>query len=217
MPNGFDATQIPAAHVPILEKDSTKVSREWYRYLYNLFVLTGSGSNTATLLDLQYGPPTLMTAASSASPAYGSFFDTTTQNPASINTAYPITLNSTDLSSGVYIGSPTSRIYVTKAGVYNFQFSLQLISGTAAAKLVYVWARINGIDQDNSATKVTIQGSSAAVVAAWNFVYKLAAGDYFELVYSANSTNVQIYAETATSPVPAIPSVILTVTDNIGE
>ena len=51
--------------------------------------------------------------------AYGSFYDTTTQTAAVINTAYGITFDTTELSNAVYIGSPTSRIYVDKIGVYD--------------------------------------------------------------------------------------------------
>jgi len=55
---------------------------------------------------------------------YGTFYDTTTQTAAAINTATAITFNSTDLSFGVSIGTPASRIYVDSEGVYNFQFSM---------------------------------------------------------------------------------------------
>ena len=78
-----------------------------------------------------------------------------------------------------------------------------------------IWYRKNGVDVANSATKVSLQGSSAAAVAAWNFVVQMAANDYFELVWSTTDTGCQIVASAASSPVPAIPSVILTVTDNI--
>lgn len=52
-------------------------------------------------------------------------------------------------------------------------------------------------------------------MAAWNFVLSLKAGDYFELMWSVSDTSVQIVAQAASAPVPAIPSVILTVTNNI--
>jgi len=57
---------------------------------------------------------------------YGAFHDTTTQTAAATGTAYAVTFNSTDLSNDVSIGSPTSKIVVANAGIYNFQFSLQL-------------------------------------------------------------------------------------------
>ena len=147
--------------------------------------------------------------------AYGTFYDTTTQTAAAINTAYGITLNSTGLSNGVYIGSPTSRVYVTKDGVYDLQFSAQLDNTSGGNHLVYIWLRINGVDVANSAGQVRLKGTDGELVTSWNYVEQLRAGDYCELMWSVNDTAVQILAQAAAAPVPAIPSVILTVTDNI--
>jgi len=148
-------------------------------------------------------------------PRYGTFYDTTTQTAAAINTAYALTFNTTDLSFGVRRGTPTSRIYVDSEGVYNFQFSLQLDKGSGGVGLFYLWARINGVDQTNSATQIRIQGNNAETVAAWNFVYKMNAGDYFELVWSVDTIDITIQIFAAAPPVPGIPSAILTVTNNI--
>lgn len=209
-----ELTRIPAPRVPVVNNSSGMITREWYRFLFNLFNITGAGeansgvSVTGQDLAPSYTPQMLAKRS-------GSFYDTTTQTAAAINTAYPIRLNSTDMSNGVYMGTPTSRVYVDRVGTYNFQFSLQLVKSSAAAKNVYIWYRRNGVDAANSATKVTLSGSSAAVVAAWNFVLNMNAGDYFELVWSTDDTACEIYAEPSAAPVPAIPSVILTVTDNI--
>lgn len=148
-------------------------------------------------------------------PRYGTFYDTTTQTAAAINTAYALTFNTTDLSFGVRRGTPTSRIYVDSEGVYNFQFSLQLDKVSGGVGLFYLWARINGVNQTNSATQIRIQGNNAETVAAWNFVYKMNAGDYFELVWSVDTTDITIQTFAAAPPVPGIPSAILTVTNNI--
>ena len=147
--------------------------------------------------------------------AYGTFYDTTTQTAAAINTAYGITFNSTTLSNSVYIGSPTSRVYVAKDGVFDIQFSAQLDNTSGGSHLIYIWLRINGTDVANSASQVRLKGTDGELVAAWNFVERLQAGDYIELMWSVSDTSVQIYAQAAAAPVPAIPSVILTVTDNI--
>lgn len=259
MPDNFDATQIPALRVPIIDPRTQLMSREWYRFFFNLYNLTGGGSNAVSLTDLQLGPsdsgpisneafladqiqaleqdPTsgnLRAALSQLqteiqglglAPAntpqvpndrYGVFSDTTTQTAAAINTAYAVTFNTTDLSKGVYRGTPTSRIYVDQLGIYNFQFSAQLNQSAASAHDVYIWADINGVTQPNTGTKVTLVGNNAAAVAAWNFVFNLNTGDYFRLMWSTTNTACQISAAAAAAPVPAIPSVILTVTDNIG-
>lgn len=147
--------------------------------------------------------------------SYGAFSDTTDQFAAVVNTAYGITFNTTGLSRGVRVGSPTSRIYVDKTGVFNFQFSLQLDKSSSAVGNVYVWARVNGVDVANSATKVAVQGSTAETVAAWNFVLQLNNGSYFELMWSTDDTGCHILHEPASSPVPAIPSAILTVSEVI--
>jgi len=51
-------TNITPPRVPLLDPKTNLISREWYRFFLNLFVLTGSGQNTASLTDLQLGPPT---------------------------------------------------------------------------------------------------------------------------------------------------------------
>ena len=187
-------TQIPAPRVAIWDTVTNYVTRGWYRYFYNLYAILGSGSLRS-----------------------GSFYDTTTQTAAVINTAYAITFDSTSLTQGVSIGTPTSRVYVNRTGSYNIQFSLQLVSTNAASKDVYIWADVNGTSVPESATKLTMSGSSNAYVAAWNFVIRMSAGDYFRLMWSTSNTNVQIARIAASAPVPAIPSVILTVAANIGE
>ena len=143
---------------------------------------------------------------------YGSFYDTTTQTAAAINTAYAMTFNTTDLSNGVSRSTPTSRILVDNLGVYNIQFSAQLDKTAGATGIVYIWLRINGSDVAQSAGKVAIQGTSAQTIASWNYVTTLTAGQYFELMWSTDDKRCQILAASASSPVPAIPSVILTVT-----
>jgi hypothetical protein len=154
---------------------------------------------------------------------YGGFSDSTTQHIAVINTAYPITFDTTDIQDGprFNFGQPdilinplaSSQIIIGFPGVYNFQFSLQLTSTNASTKIVYIWARLNGVDVPNSATKISMSGTNNAYVAAWNFLLEtFTSGEYFELMWAADSTNVDLTAAPATAFCPAIPSVILTVT-----
>jgi hypothetical protein len=146
---------------------------------------------------------------------YGSFSSDVDQFATTINTAYGVTYNSTEFSKGVTIGTPSSRVIVNKRGVYNFQFSLQLGKSSGSLGYIYIWARVNGIDVPNSATKVAVQGSTTETVAAWNFVLGLDKNEYFELMWSADSTGCFIAHEPAAAPVPAIPSVLLSVTEVI--
>ena len=146
---------------------------------------------------------------------YGSFYDTTTQTATVINTAKAITFNSTSLSKGVYIGSPTSRVYVDTEGIYNYQISIQLDKTSGGTAEFYIWFRLNGVDVTDSASQIRIQGNDAEIFSALNYLFDLKAGDYVELMFSVTDLSVELLAVTATAPVPGIPSIILTVSNNI--
>ena len=145
---------------------------------------------------------------------YGAFQDNTTQTAAAISTPYAVIFGETDLSNSVTIvsdGTNPTRITVDETGIYNFAFSLQLIKASASAKNAWIWPRINGVDVPKSATKVTLVGNNAAVVAAWNFFLSLNAADYVQLMWAVEDTGIQILHEAATAFCPEIPSAILTV------
>ena len=148
-------------------------------------------------------------------PRYGSFYDTTTQTAAAINTAYAMTFNTVDLSQGVTRGSPTSRIYVDRLNVYNVQFSAQVDKTSGGVALVWVWLRKNGVNVPDSAGQIRIQGNDSEILAAWNYIIQLNAGDYIELMWEVDDTSVILLAEAASAVHPSVPSVILTVTDNV--
>ena len=144
---------------------------------------------------------------------YGSFYSDQTQTAASVNVAYGITYTTAPLAYGVAIGSPASRIVVSDAGIYDFQFSLQVDATSGGDKDLYVWPRVNGTDVPVSASFFRIKGNDAEVVPSWNFLLQMNANDYFELMWAVGSTDVQLLALAAAPPVPAIPSVILSVNE----
>jgi hypothetical protein len=111
------------------------------------------------------------------------FYDTTTQTAAVINTAYGITFNTTDLSYGVTVGSPTSRIYIDRPNVYNVQFSAQVDKTAGGVGLVWIWLRKNGVNVPDSSGQIRIQGNNAEVVVGWNYIIELNSGDYIELMW----------------------------------
>lgn len=142
---------------------------------------------------------------------HASYFDTTTQANPVANAVNLFTYNSVVSDYEVTRGVPTSRIYVANTGVYNFQFSAQLDKTGGSASAVYIWPKVNGVNLPDSATKIVIDGPNSEIVAAWNFVLVLKAGDYFELAWESSDTNVVIPYVAASGNIPAIPSIILTV------
>lgn len=146
---------------------------------------------------------------------YGSFYDTTTQTGTTINTAKAVTFNTTDLSNGVYLGTPTSRIYVDTPGIYNYDMSFQLDKTSGGTGQFHIWFRLNGTDVPDSASQIRIQGNDAEIFSSLNYFFDLNAGDYVEIMFSVSDLSVELAAFAAAAPVPAIPSIILTVANNI--
>ena len=146
----------------------------------------------------------------------GSFFDTTTQT-ASANTPTAITFNSTDISSSVSLGTPTSRIVVTKSGKYNVAFSVQASNTAATADNVYAWFRINGTDATNSAGVIAVPPKvgivNGSILFSWSVPYSLNANDYIELVWlTVGGTSSLTATPLSTSPaIPAAPSAAISV------
>lgn len=150
---------------------------------------------------------------------YGSFFDTTDQIAASINTGYHIQVNSTDTSctKGISVindenGKPT-KIQVNKTGVYNFAFSFQLhnTGGGGSGSTVQIWFAKNETNIPDSNTRIDVPSNAPYVVAAWNLFIKLNAGEYGQIMWSTDNAAIMLEHNSSSSPGPAIPSVIITV------
>ena len=155
----------------------------------------------------------------SFSAPYGSFIDTSTV-AAVANVSAPVLLNGVNTnSSQVYIGTPTSRIYITNAGVYNYQYSLQITNSAAQIHTITVWIRQNGVDVVSSGSEVDLavkRGSvNSATILTVNYLIPVQAGDYIELIYVADDAAVSLTTIPASvvAPIhPASPAAIITVT-----
>lgn len=146
---------------------------------------------------------------------YGQFLDTTTQIAAAINTPQAITFNTTEVSNGVFLGTPSSRVIVDTEGVYNFLFSIQLDKTSGGTGVFWVWPRINGVDVPNSNSQVQIQGNNAEQLVTVGYFFEMKANDYVEIMYAVNDVSVQVEAFPASAFYPSVPSIILTVSNNI--
>ncbi len=142
---------------------------------------------------------------------HASYYDTTTQTNPVADAVNLFTYNSVSSQFQIGLGNPTSKVYVIDTGLYNFQFSAQLDKTGGSASAVYIWPRINGVNVPDSAGKVVIDGPNSEIIPAWNFVLIMQAGDYFELAWQSNDTDVIAPAASPSGNIPGIPSIILTV------
>jgi hypothetical protein len=138
----------------------------------------------------------------------GAFQSDQTQS-GSANVSQSINYNTTDYSNGVSVVSGT-QLTVANAGVYNIQFSAQLLADTGADD-IYIWLKKNGTNVSSSAGHIVL-ANNAEAIGSWNYVVDAAASDYFEIAWQSTNGDAVILAETASGNVPSIPSIITTVT-----
>lgn len=186
----------------------------------SLTLATG-GATTTTLNDRRIGADSviLFVPASAAAYAdtmpYGAFQSLADQTIATANTAYAMTLDTTDYSNGVTL-SNSSRMNVKNTGVYNLQWSGQFQNTDSQLHDVSVWLKKNGTDIVGSTGFISVPNSHGGVnghsIVGWNYFLELAANDYIEIWWSATSTAISLqFIPTQTSPTrPSTASLIAT-------
>lgn len=150
---------------------------------------------------------------------YAMYQDGLTQTIAVANTGYPIKFRTLDLSNGVSVVND-SRITFANTGIYNLQFSVQLENSGTQEHDVTIWLRLNGTDVAGSAGFVAVVakhgGINGHALPSWNYLLDVVAGQYYEIVWSATSTQVTMPFIPAGSPPPSTASAIFTVTQQAG-
>jgi hypothetical protein len=150
-----------------------------------------------------------------AEPVYLSAVDVQTQTTVA-NIATPMEFDTILENHGITI-EDNVRVVFSESGLYNIQFSAQLLNPDSQEHDVSIWLARNGVNEPDSCTDITVpkkHGSfNGAAVPAWNFYYRAQKDEYFRLMWSSASDQVYIAGLPArTAPVrPVTPSIILTV------
>jgi len=183
--------------------------------------LATGNATTTTIQDYRIGANSVIIlvpdseAAYEDSAPYGAFQDSTDQVAANTTTAYAMTFNTTDYSNGVSVVS-NSRMTVKNYGIYNLQFSAQLVNTDTSIHDIDIWFRKNGTNIPASNSRYSVPNSHGGVdghtIAALNYYIELNANDYVEIMWATDNTAVSIQQlATRTSPdTPSTPSVIAT-------
>jgi hypothetical protein len=135
---------------------------------------------------------------------------------------YTVSVSQT-VSSTAMTGDLPSQIQVAQAGLYDVQFSAQLVNSTNDVQTASIWFRKNGVDIANSNSEFGIKprkstGAPSQTIAALNFFVDLEQDDYIELMWRVSDSGVSlehfaaVTASVSTPAIPATPSIILTVT-----
>ena len=135
---------------------------------------------------------------------------------------YTVSVSQT-VSSTAMTGDLPSKIQVAQDGVYDLQFSAQLVNATNDTQTVSIWFRKNGVDIANSNSEFGLKprkstGAPSQTIASMNFFVDMAKDDYVEMMWRVSDSGVSLehfdaVAASGTTPaIPATPSIILTVT-----
>ena len=148
---------------------------------------------------------------------WGAFQDFTDQSHTSINTAKLITFDTIDTAYGVSIdtGLTNSKITVSQAGVYNFQWSGQFTNSDTQIHDVNIWLSKNGTYVTGSNGIVSVPerhgGVDGNVLPGWNYYVELAANDYLQLYWAVTDLDVTLQFLPATAVHPSTASIICTI------
>ena len=132
---------------------------------------------------------------------YGEFTKTGTVSPGVTNTSYAVTWDNTEIANGISIVS-SSQITVSESGLYQFDVTLQLSSGNSSDKTVRFWFKKNGTNIANTTRIVTVNINNGFTPISLAEFFSLAAGDYIELWWQANSTAVSLTTNAARGVAP---------------
>ena len=185
--------------------------------------LATGNATTTTITDARIGIDSVILlipssdAAETDAAPYGCFTNNTDQVSPSVGASAVVVLDTTEEASGVFL-SNTSRMNVRNYGIYNVQFSLQLVNLANTPEYADVWFRVNNVDIPRSASRFDIPARKSAgvpshVIGTVNTFIEMQAGDYVEIAGTTSSTDVSLehYAADGAIPRPAIPAAIVTV------
>lgn len=165
-------------------------------------VLTTNGSGALSW--------TLVGSTNAITPNYASYLSTVDQTAALVNTGQPVTLDTTTESNNFTLVN-NSEITATVAGIYNLQFSLQLISAGGGGHIVEVWLVKEGTAVPDSNTRFHLKNANEEVCASLNYVFSLGAGEDVQLYWATDNISVKLAALPSVTDGPDVPSAIVTI------
>jgi hypothetical protein len=142
--------------------------------------------------------------------AYGSFDSTNDQTATSANITYLAHFNnSASFNTGITVASSTN-ITIAAAGVYECSFNVQLYNADSNHHTAKFWVRKNGTNVANSATEVVVPKLSEGGISffEFNFIEQLTAGQYLQVAWQVDNTNIKLDYTAAAGDVPGIPSIV---------
>lgn len=184
--------------------------------------LATGGATSTTITDARIGADSVIVLVPADDVSASAFYpylavqDDTDQAATTTTAVNIMSFSTTDYSLGASLVSNT-KLTAGYAGLYNIQFSVQLVNTTNDSQEVSIWFRKNGTDIAGSNSEFGMQarkssGTASRGIASLNFFVALQKDDYVELVWRPSDIGVSIeHFATQTTPTrPYTPSIIAT-------
>jgi hypothetical protein len=142
---------------------------------------------------------------------YGNFAQTANQALTVADTAYPVLFDRSNFSSGHVLnanGIITSQV----TGLFKYDVNYNITSSNASRTFVYMWIRKNGIDQQNTALRFSIESNGGESVPHGSFVLSMQPNDNVQMMIAATGTSISLFALGNTAFAPSAPSAVLSIT-----
>jgi hypothetical protein len=142
--------------------------------------------------------------------ALASYSSTNDQAISVAGTPQGLTFNTTQFNQGTTLVAPT-RVYANQQGNYTVNYTIQLLNGGSGNNTVTTFLKKNGATIANTGSQWIIAASAQIAVSNQNVV-ALNAGDYIEVFFNSSGNGVSANATATAGALPAIPAVILNLT-----
>lgn len=184
--------------------------------------LATGGAISTTITDARIGADSVILLVPADDISATNFYpylavqDDTDQVATTTTAANIMSFSTTDYALGASLASGT-KLTAGYSGLYDIQFSVQLVNTTNDSQEVSIWFRKNGTDIAGSNSEFGMQarkssGTASRGIAALNFFVALQKNDYVEIVWRPSDIGVSIeHFSTQTTPTrPYTPSIIAT-------
>jgi hypothetical protein len=146
--------------------------------------------------------------------SYGKFLITSDITIPVADTANVAVFDTTEISNGVTLGTPASRMIVNQSGYYQIDVSAQVdaTGGGFSSGTMYIWIRVNGTDVVNSTRRQGVLASAPSAAFSYTKTISLDINDYVEIGYAADSTSVFFNAAANTAFAPSTTAIACGIT-----
>lgn len=158
------------------------------------------------------GIPT--SARLSLDPAFGGFYDATSQTLVSVSAPQQVLIGSTAYAHDV-IRSNSGDITCTIAGNYSFTYSAVFSNINTHIQYASMFVKFNGATVPGTSSFVTVPSSHGGIpgyaTGGNTFIVPMVPGDTIQLWWAASSTDVKVHYVPEAGAIPAADSVLFSI------